>query len=472
MLNTKGNTMKKLVSILLSAVFALSCALMLVSCSTEPKDDIDLTKVIASVGDRKITLGEYKTMFDMYIKMWASYGYDPTSDEESMNEFRNMIMDLLVSNMVVLYHGEKDGLFELNDEQQAELDAMIKEEIDGLHEYYQDIVSSEENVEDTDKRIEELILEEAAYYGLTDIKTVEEYEEYLKTSIRESYYNDIVKAEATKDIAASDDEVRAWFDDGVKELKEKYNDDPGSYKDDKEYYEMYGGDPVVYTPEGYFRMMHILIAPEGTISEEYTALKGQLDALITEYGKLAFEDARSDEPKNTERLAEIIAEYNEKEVKANELSEEFNKEAKKKIELAYKELQEGKAFSEVMKEYTEDEDFISFADYMEKGMLISRNESYVDWSDKVKEEFFKLKQGEYSEVFFDTDGYHIVYFVSVEEPGEADFDKYKDVIAENIKKSNADEEWEKIKKEWCSAEEVMIDYEAIKAINKSDAAAA
>ena len=69
MLNTKGNTMKKLVSILLSAVFALSCALMLVSCSTEPKDDIDLTKVIASVGDRKITLGEYKTMFDMYIKM-------------------------------------------------------------------------------------------------------------------------------------------------------------------------------------------------------------------------------------------------------------------------------------------------------------------------------------------------------------------------------------------------------------------
>ena len=331
MLNTKGNTMKKLVSILLSAVFALSCALMLVSCSTEPKDDIDLTKVIASVGDRKITLGEYKTMFDMYIKMWASYGYDPTSDEESMNEFRNMIMDLLVSNMVVLYHGEKDGLFELNDEQQAELDAMIKEEIDGLHEYYQDIVSSEENVEDTDKRIEELILEEAAYYGLTDIKTVEEYEEYLKTSIRESYYNDIVKAEATKDIAASDDEVRAWFDDGVKELKEKYNDDPGSYKDDKEYYEMYGGDPVVYTPEGYFRMMHILIAPEGTISEEYTALKGQLDALITEYGKLAFEDARSDEPKNTERLAEIIAEYNEKEVKANELSEEFNKEAKKKI---------------------------------------------------------------------------------------------------------------------------------------------
>ena len=219
-------------------------------------------------------------------------------------------------------------------------------------------------------------------------------------------------------------------------------------------------------------MMHILIAPEGTISEEYTALKGQLDALITEYGKLAFEDARSDEPKNTERLAEIIAEYNEKEVKANELSEEFNKEAKKKIELAYKELQEGKAFSEVMKEYTEDEDFISFADYMEKGMLISRNESYVDWSDKVKEEFFKLKQGEYSEVFFDTDGYHIVYFVSVEEPGEADFDKYKDVIAENIKKSNADEEWEKIKKEWCSAEEVMIDYEAIKAINKSDAAAA
>ena len=75
-------------------------------------------------------------------------------------------------------------------------------------------------------------------------------------------------------------------------------------------------------------------------------------------------------------------------------------------------------------------------------------------------------------VWSTADGYHIVYFVSVEEPGEADFDKYKDVIAENIKESNADEEWEKIKKEWCSAEEVMIDYEAIKAINKSDAAAA
>ena len=50
---------------------------------------------------------------------------------------------------------------------------------------------------------------------------------------------------------------------------------------------MNGGDPLLYTPEGYVRVRSIAVSPAGELSADYTTLTSELTDIEAQYGAAA-----------------------------------------------------------------------------------------------------------------------------------------------------------------------------------------
>ena len=148
--------------------------------------------------------------------------------------------------------------------------------------------------------------------------------------------------------------------------------------------------------------------------------------------------------------------------------EEHYKDAREKIEEAYEKLEAGTPFSEVMMEYTEDVNIKNFEALQNKGMLISDGDEvgYVDWSKEVKTAFAGLKKGEYSEMFMDEDGYHIIYYLDDETSGEAPLEEYREAIAELVATDAHTAEWQALIEEWMKDESVTIYTDRIRHVGR------
>ena len=93
-----------------------------------------------------------------------------------------------------------------------------------------------------------------------------------------------------------------------------------------------------------------------------------------------------------------------------------------------------------MADVTENTDFTEIDAYAD-GMLISNSyTSSSDWSSAVKDAFAKLSLGQYSQVFEDTNGLHIIYYVSDEKAGSKTLDEVHDAIAATLTADNSVDE--------------------------------
>lgn len=122
--------MKKIIRIAAMLAAILCFAAAMTGCrlddgSAKPNDDT----VIATVGDKTLTYGEFAAAFEMYKVMWENYGYNMTGTREDLETFQDSILDMLVGTLAVIHRGEELGILDLNAEQQAELQKRIDDEI-------------------------------------------------------------------------------------------------------------------------------------------------------------------------------------------------------------------------------------------------------------------------------------------------------------------------------------------------------
>ncbi|MDO4567386.1 MAG: peptidyl-prolyl cis-trans isomerase [Clostridia bacterium] len=459
--------MKKLISFALVALLAATSVLFVGGCSLVDEEP-DPNTVIARIGEYELTLGDFEAAFDMHATMWSSYGYDVTSDQETRESFQDNVFDLLVGTLCALHQGNELGLFEYTDEQLAELQESIDAELADLLDYHTQSAASEGLTgEELETRINELIEEEAAYF-LGAGTTRQQYEDYLVEAITEDYQLNLVKEAFLSDVTVSDEAVQEWYDALLESDMLLVEQDPGSYKDSQEEYEMYVGEeglyPVLYAPTGYYRVMHIFTTAEEDIDSAYTELSAEIEDIIHECGLLAIEAAGSETPDNAEQMAELLEQYNEKVEERDTLYETHFADARAKIEEAYAALEAGEAFADVMLEYTEDADIIASVVFQQKGMLISEYESSTDWSDDIKERFLELKEGEYSEIFADDDGYHILYFVAREPMGSRPLEEVRSLAVAELLETAKDTEWDTLIETWLNSEELWVDKDAIRVV--------
>lgn len=460
--------MKKLLCLLVALIM---CVMPLFAVGCNITVNHDPNTVIASIGERELTLGVYEQTFEMYANMYSAYySQNVYSDKATLEAFQESIFDMMVGTICALHMGDELNLFDYTEEQTAELQSRIDDELISLVEYHEQAAIQEFEAlgqdytdEELSARVNELIAEEGAHF-LGEGCTREVYEEYLTDMIIENYQLELVEAAVLKDVTVDEAAMQEEYDLIVEADKETYDEDPGSYKDDAEYFEIYpdSGYRPYYTPEGYSRIMHIFTTAEGTIDTEYTELEARLSEIKSEYGELALSDTINETTDNAEKLAELLDEYEDVKRDMERMYNAHFGDALDKIEEAYAKLESGADFIQVLSEYTEDADFVNTEYFMKHGMLISSYESHTDWSDLIKEEFSKLSIGEYSEIFSDSTGYHIIYYFEDVPAGPVDYDTVKDELYASLLESIKSDEWDALIEEWLNSSDLDADIENVR----------
>lgn len=462
--------MSKFIKAGVSLILAAGMLLAFAGCSLKDEasgDKFADDEVVAKVGDEEITLGEFREIFDYYLGYYQSYGYDPTTSQDGLEAFQDDIMNTLLREKVVPYQAKKLLGDKLTDEQQAELDGMIEDELKSWDDYFREQAQSEyeaDNSVDVEARVKELYEEEAAYAG-TDYNGLLDM---IRESVANTYYTTLLEDHVFAELAVTDEEAQEWYNGDLAADTESYAEDPGLYFDETAEFEVYGGTPITYAPGGYGRIMHILTAPDTDLGEEYTSKTIEMDVLLSEYGKLAMESAYTKDSAspvdNSARLGEIMTRYYTLKDEADALWNEHYAESKSKIEEAYSKLEGGADFAAVMKEYTQDTDFTQYEVYSEKGKLISSEHENSYWSEAVINAYKALTPGSYSPIFKDEEGYHIIYFVAEEPKGAISFENVKDDIVNMLLSDKQAMEWETLMAEWTADESVTVYKEKIREI--------
>lgn len=475
--------MKKLLRLCVCPILCL--CLLLGGCSIDKKGSqvvTDRSKSVIELGEEKVTYAEFRSVFDNYIPYMQYYGQDPLKDIDSLESFQDWVTDVLCDDLVTLHQAKLSG-FTLSEEQESALQKDIE---DGIKEIYDELMKYADQDFSNDPSVpletyfENLVYTESEYHT-GEALNWEDYKLVYEQNCRNSYLITAYRDHICEEFRPSSELIQSWYDSANESDKENYTEAPEKYKTDMEYFEQNFGVseetvyPLTYAPSGYYRVKQIVCKPEGELPEEYKAMLERMETIKTEYSDLAFEDAVSGTQNNSEAMAALVNEYRGLVEETEEQYESFLASAKAKIYRAYNALEGGRAFDEVMPEFTEDELITGgssgegCAAFREKGRLISlRYQSEKDWSDNFKSEFRKLRKGEYSEPFIDDGCWCIIFYASDEPSGSIPLEEVYEYIEANTVDSVRDSEWEALLEEWKRDPELTIYEDLIRTVGLED----
>lgn len=306
-----------------AALFTLTLALVFAAfagCNARVTDP-----VVGKVGDMEIRFQTYYSVYvnNMYMDQYI-YGTYDVSTTEAYRAYQDKIFDTIINSMLPVYVAKQQGVT-LTDEEEAQVQADLQEQIDSLYESYASEVD-ETITDEAEIRAEEekLLLADLKANGLT-------YEGYiadLEESLRDQAIGDKYVDSLLADVTVSEEEIQAYYDEKVAYYEDRYEEDVGNYYDDYSSYITNGGLQPLVVPEGYNYYKHILVMnPEegeekdvdAIIAEIYEKIEAgeDFDALIEEYGE---DPGMQSEPYKTEGY--ILSEAN-----ASDYYEEFSEAA-------------------------------------------------------------------------------------------------------------------------------------------------
>lgn len=429
--------------------------------------------VVAAIGEETVSFTLYKAAYYSYVDYMAQLG-GGISTESDLETFQDMILDYLVMDMMALYNAKLDG-YELSESERNEAIKQAESELESVYEEYM-TYAEQDHESDPAKSVEEYFNEyisALSEYYIGEKLDFDAYSERYTEEMILSYTIEGYKDFVCKDFVVAEEAVAEWYSEQFDVDKEAYTDNPSQYKYDAEYYELYGSTqydacPQTYIPEGYSRIMDIVIYPEGELSDEYNEKLDRMEEIYDECSDLTFTDALNGNDANAERIAELLDEYRRLDEESSRLYDEFSSAARERIDAAYAELEAGASFADVVIKYTDDTDILNSEAMIAKGQLISLEyQCEYDWSNTVKEIFSMLEMGEYSSVFTDDDGsFHIIYYASDEKAGEVGLDALYDVIEEYVKEETDAAAWDELMETWLDDPNIVRNMELVRSVGR------
>lgn len=287
----RNNHWSRMLTAVLTALVLLAGSLMGAAAEgTDAAVVADLTGaeepvLLASVNGDEIwsNNGDMLQMVEAYADYLASYGVDLYSDPDTYAKVRAIGLNWAIDSMLYKQKATELGISEMTDEQKAEIekealaswDSKVEEfasSLSGLNEN-----SSEEEIKQAKENAISYIEEN---YGYTEEKYVSEY---VEGSWQDQMRKNVQEAVLGK-MEVSDEEVVSRFNELVKSHEEMYRNNEEDYVSDFEtsqrypdLYEMYGGEPLYYYPEGYRGITHILLRVDKELLDSYTSLQAKLE---------------------------------------------------------------------------------------------------------------------------------------------------------------------------------------------------
>ena len=275
--------MKKLLSLVLAMLLALSA----LAFAEEAQDDLQarLDAANARVAELEALVELYKPYYEKQVVaefgedgvIWrddamkeyeaaaSAYAQYGLSIDDYADGIKEDILKSLVKSAVIDAKAEALGLSNLDDETIARLQTEATETFENYVDSYRSYFAAEDA---TDEEAREQTLAALESYGMTqDALTQQTIDGYVD----EQLYNYV-----TADVAVTDEDIKAKYDAMVAEAQESYADDY-SYNNARN-----SGNLIVWNPEGYRAVKHVLIKFDDEQAKQYSELHSTLDSLNAE----------------------------------------------------------------------------------------------------------------------------------------------------------------------------------------------
>lgn len=380
------------------ALVLVLCALALAGCSaTNPNATVLL------VGDIKVGMTKYYSLYNSYKSMYSSYGIYDISTAKQFQAFQDLVFNYLVESYLPLYWAKQNGVT-LTAEEEAQVQADFEKELNGYLDGYKADV--EESVTD-----EEAIRKEELRLFKKDLRgggwTYKEYTDLMLENIRGSAIaKKFMEGIYAERVSVTDDDVKAHYDELLAEQRETYAETPEQYYTDYLAYKDSGAQQPLVAPEGYRFVKHILV-----------------------------KFAEKDETKDVDA---IVAEIQAK-------------------------IKAGEDFNELMKEYTEDVDANGDPNYPD-GYLISA--ATVDkYDDAFAVAAMALKSaGDVSVPVESTYGYHIILYAGDVSTEPLVYDDVKEAMKETMINEAKAAVYNELLEQWEADTKIVKYYNRVSAV--------
>ena len=436
---------KTLLALLLALMMILSgCSL--VTVDTEK----DNAQVILDVGGETYDKATVTNLVSNQIyqnqymnQLYASVGMQGSLPTDTASVTDQVIKDLTIS-AVEKQKAKSLGLDQLNDEDKAAAEETGKKNYDS---FIESVISTylsglKLEGEELTKAAEKYVAENdvANIFGFS---TLEDYiQDAINTKAVEQLENDV-----TKDLAVTEEEVKADYDSKVEAAKTQMEESPdlyGSYRTN--------GTTAYYVPAGYRMVKHILIKFS---DEDQTAVNEKSTALSDAKSALEAAQALVDQPAEDADLDALKAAVTEAEAKVAEAQTALDEmkaaayaNIKEKAEEAYaKATAEGADFDALVKEYNQD------TGMPEEGYAIREGYAYFVES-FVTAGMALTEPGQVSGLVESDYGYHIIQYVSDVAEGAIDFESVRAQIENTLLTARKNEVLEATKEQWLAEADV------------------
>ncbi len=473
--------MGKLLALLLVTVVMLSgCNLIKVN------KEVDDQTVVAEYTGGKILKGEAMAQYDEVVSYYESYGQSLT-DAATITSIKQDLLDYMVEEAVVRLKADELGLTAMTDDEKADLTAEITASYNEAIEYY--TVYFDEGSEEANRQAAVDYLAEQGYV----------LEGEIQYAIENAWVDKMFE-HVTKDVAPTEEEIRAAYDSMVASDQEAYSASPYDFE-----YAATSGETVAWVPEGYRTVKHILLSftdeqiekmddlvieledvryqLEGSPEEgdlpleehyegdghvhtedelllesdgaaedaaetlgEAPAAEGEAALMVEQEPADAPDEDFEEEPVLSE--AELKAKEAELTAKLDALKAEFAKTLEAKVAEIQGKIASGADFDQLIAEYGEDEG-MKMEPGLSEGYYVSANSEM--WEDEFTKAAMALqKVGDVSQPVIGSSGIHIIRYMSDVAAGPVPFEKLKARAEEAALDAAKDTHYEETVAQWVS----------------------
>lgn len=226
----------------------------------------DPKAVMITVNGTEIFREDIDLILSNLVATYAQYGYD-TTDETFLNAMNQYAVEYAVQLELMEQKAVEKGYDQFTDEEKAAIEeenaTSWNEIVDLYVTYYGGVTEESTEEEKSAARVNVLAMLEGM--GYTEAVMLEDAYSNAKL--------DRVEASMIEGATVTDDEVKALFDEYVKQDEATYKEDIATY----EYMTQYYGETSYYTPEGYRGITHILLEVDEELLSNYQSLAAQLE---------------------------------------------------------------------------------------------------------------------------------------------------------------------------------------------------
>ncbi len=429
------------------SVLALALLLALSGCSLiEIDQEMDNAETVAEVGGVKITKGEvindYNYQLNYTLYLYNAYTGVTSLTQEQKDSVKDSVLEAYIQTELMKQKAAELNLTDFSDESFAEADQKAAD-------YFEELIEQHKEDVVTDSMTDEQAREATIAHLQEEGVTLDD----VKKNYRDQHVNDLVRNYVIADIAVTDEELQAKYD-------EKVAADESSYASSNYLFELHNtyGYTITWMPEGYRTVKHILFK----LTEEQTAalndLNSQLASVTTSINTFGTED--TDETKDKVQEAENPSEPAPtlEELNAQKADLEQQIEAKKaeilssfqeKTDDVYARLEAGESFDALMEELGEDTGMQSEPNKT-TGYYVCEKSSL--WDTNFRDAAMALeKVGDVSQPVLSSSGVHIIYYNSDVTPGAVDLETVRDALSEELLSDKQDEAYNAQYEEWKQA---------------------